>query len=540
MDQFEVYVGLLGIIILVGVLLGKSSIPTPLFLVITGMLLSLLPNFPAVHVEPELILDIFLPLLVYEMSALTSWPDIKKNKRPIAFLSVGHVIFITILVAVTAHALIPGLSWSMAFVLGAVVSPPDDVAIIVIAEKLGMPRRIVTILTGEGLLNDATALTIFRFSLAALFAQQFSLMTAFSGFLAVIFFETLYGLLIGYVMGSLRLKIKDPKLHMMMSLLTPFLAYLPAVHFGGSGVLATVVAGFVIGHQFLIRYTPEVRLLGRSLWEMIGFVLQSFLFLLVGLNFSSIVSNISSIPYNELLLYAAAITLVVIVGRFIWVFPLTYLPRYFFKSLRKKDPYPPWQFPFVISWAGLRGGVSLAAVLSVPHIADKVGAADLRDLLIFLVFCVICATLLLQGMTLPWLLKVLGVRNIGMIEEESDHISELSAQLEMTKSVLHFLADYKTLIKLDADVLQQVKLQTLEYEALKKRIIIMIKEHEDHQTLPLSEDHREKECSLLVLTQIIEVERTTLTKLWREGKISHKVRVRLMQNLDLRAKHLSA
>lgn len=537
MDQFVIYMGLLGIIVCVGVLSGKSTIPSPLFLVIAGMLLSLIPNFPQIQLEPRLVFNVFLPPLVYTMSALSSWPDIKKNKRPIAFLSVGHVIFITVLVGVIAHHYIPALSWPMAFMLGAIISPPDDVAIIAIAEKLRMPQRLITILSGEGLLNDATALILFKFSLAAVITHTFSPFTALSEFFAIILFETLYGLFIGNVIGFLRLKIRDPKLHLMASLLTPFLAYLPVVYLGGSGVLATVVAGFVIGHRFLGRYTPEIRLQARAVWAMIEFTLQSLLFLLVGLNFRSTIMNISSIPYHDLIYYSLVITLTVIIGRFIWVYLAAYLPRYFFPSIRKKDPYPPWQFPFIISWAGVRGAISLAAVLIVPSMHTKIGTVELDDLLIYLVFCVIVATLLLQGITLPWLIKLLGVGKIGLIEEESEHMDELAARHAMIKAVLRFLKDYKSIIKDDPDMSQQVKLQILEYQSLKKRVKEII---DHHKNFEITESHNEYNCLLSVLTQVVEVERTTLTQLWREDKISFKIRTKLVQELDLRSKRLGA
>ncbi len=281
MDQIELLVLMLSIIVAVGVFFSQSAVPTALILVIVGMLVSIIPHFPEVTINPTIILNIFLPLLLYVTSAESSWRDVRLNLRPIVSLSIGHVLFITGIVAITVHALIPQLGWPLAFVLGAVISPPDDVAIIPIAEKIQMPRQVLTVLKGEALLNDATALTVFRFALAALVTHQFSVMHAVTGFCAVIVGETLYGLFVGHVLGQLRLRIKDPLLQVLTSLMTPFIAYLPAEHLGGSGVLATVVTGLVIGHVYLERFAPDVRLVSRSVWATLGFALQSLLFLLV-------------------------------------------------------------------------------------------------------------------------------------------------------------------------------------------------------------------------------------------------------------------
>ncbi len=535
MNQYEIYIGLLGIIVLVGVTTRKIPAPTPLLLVIIGMLLSYIPYFPTVKLNPDIVMNIFLPLLIYETSAYISWPDMKFNKRPIALLSIGHVIFITVLVAIAAHALIPELSWPLAFVLGSVISPPDDVAIVSIAEKIRMPQRVLTILTGEGLLNDATALIIFRFSLAAVVTHEFSAISAFSNFMTVVVCETLYGFLLGHVIGKFRLKIHEPKLHMMMSILTPFLAYLPAVQLGGSGVLATVVTGLVISHYYLEHFTPEVRLLWHAVWETIGFTLTSILFLLVGLHLRAILEQISSIPMQQLSIYAVVISLIVIVGRFIWVYPSAYVPRYLFSAIRKKDPYPPWQYPFIVSWAGMRGGISLAAAMSVPYLSATIGNADVRFLIIFLVFSVITATLLIQGLTLPWLLKIIGVEHYGKHEIDDEHIGELSARYEMSNAALHWLKEYKQQIKSDPAMLEQVNLQILEYLASTKRLRTIV----DHYDPNYHMQHISKRKSLtLILTQIIEVERSVLNQLWREEKITFKTKNKLLEQLDLRAKRL--
>jgi Na+/H+ antiporter len=536
MGQLETYLILLAIIVVIGQLFSKSPIPISLLLVITGMLLSLVPIFPHINLNPTLVLNVFLPVLVYQISAFTSWQDFKKNLRPIALLSVGHVIFIVILIAVIMHALIPQLSWPLAFVLGAVIAPPDSVAIVSIAEKIRMPARIVTVLEGEGMLNDATALILFRFALAAVVTHEFYLMHAVANFFAVVIGETLYGLVLGYAIGELRLKLRTPMLHITASILTPFLAYLPAEMLGGCGVLATVVTGFVIGHIYSVRFAPEFRLVSRAMWPALAFVMQSILFLLVGLDLRSILDGISSIATHSLLLYGVAIIATIIVGRFIWVyFAVAHLPRFLFPSIRKKDPQLPWQFPFVVSWAGMRGGISLAAALAVPLLPAVAGSANSRDLLIFLVFCAIAATLLLQGLTLPWLLKAIGISKYGQCEKYTEHLAELSARKKMSKAVLRWLVAYKEKIKEDQKLLDGVKLYIREYRMLRTQLRTRIDGHNNE--LP-HDEKSEVMDEIFLLSQIIEIERTELLRLWRKEEINLTVRNKLLERLDHRAKHL--
>ena len=536
MEQFEIYIVLFGAIVIIGQLFKDSSIPISLLLVMTGMLLSLLPAFPHINLDSTLVLHIFLPLLVYQISSFSSWRDVKKDLRPITLLSVGHVVFITFVVAIVAHALIPQFSWPMAFILGAVVSPPDTVAIVSIAEKVYMPERLVTILEGEGMFNDAAALTLFRFALAALMTNHFSAINAVSTFFAVVILETLYGLLLGYIIGYLRLKIRNSMLHIIASVLTPFLAYIPAEKFGGSGILATVVTGFIIGNYYALRYTPEFRLVSRTVWPALSFAIQSFLFLLLGLNMELILDRISSIPIQTLLSYSIAIILTVIIGRFIWVFPEAYIPRFLFPFIRRREHHLPWKYPFIISWAGMRGAISLAAALAIPSLPVLPGEANTKDLLIFLVFCVIAATLLLQGLTLPWLLKITGISQHGVREQYNQHLSELNARVDMIEAVLHWLMQHKKEIRDNQKLLDEVELRIKEYQMLKLRLEERIIDHNNHNM-----EHDEKQeiyDEIVLLTQINDIERSELLRLWRQEKININIRNKLLDQLDHGSKRL--
>ncbi len=534
MSHIETYIALLGLIVVVGMIFRKFSTPLPLLLVITGLLLSYIPGLPNVQVDSNLILNVFLPLLIFQTSTYSSWRDVKKNLRPIALLSVGHVVFITCVVAITVHYLVPGFSWPLAFILGAIVSPPDDAALVAIAEQIDLPHRIITILKGEGMLNDAAALTIFRFALLATLTHEFSVVTAISSFFFVIIGETIYGLILGHAVGKLSLKIKDPSLQILLSLLTPFLAYLPMQRLGGSGVMATVVTGLVIGHKYIEHFQPEVRIIGHSVWVMLGFVLQSLLFLMVGLDLDTIMRNISFLTLGSLALYSAIIVAVVVVGRFLWVFPATYLPR-LIPSVRKKDPAPPWQYPFIVSWLGMRGGISLAAALSVPFLATIVHERHPRDLIVFLVFSVIMATLILQGLAAPFVIRLLGIHTHVKHEKYQEHLGELSARVDIAKAVLHWLLEYKKLSTGDKRLLEEITFRIREYKALKKQLEQTL---QDHHPTNIHNEESELKGAIFLSEKIIEVERSELSRLWHDKKITYTVKNKLMRQLDHRFKHL--
>jgi Na+/H+ antiporter len=532
MDQLIIYIGLLSVIVITGQVFYKSTLPLSLLLVIVGMILSIIPGMPRINLNSEVV---FLPVMIYQISSFSSWKDVKNNLKPIISLSFGHVIFITILVAVTMHALIPDLGWALAFVLGSVISPPDDVAIVSIADKIRMPARITTILEGEGLLNDATALILFRFSLVAVVTHEFSVLQASTTFILVVIGELAYGLILGNIIGQLRLRIRDPILHVVASLLTPFIAYLPPEKMGGSGVLATVVTGFVIGHVYAVRFTPEFRLISRAVWPTLAFTFQNILFLLVGLDFFSITQSISSISLWSLMTYSTAVIAVVIIGRFFWVYiGLGYLP-YLFTRRRRDISRPRWQSLFIVSWSGMRGGISLAAALSVPALATTVEGVNTKDLLLFLIFSVIIATFLLQGLTLPWLIKKLGAQKYGQREKYNDHINELTARVRIIKAVIRWLRNYRARVKNDKKVLDQVKIYLREYKMLRSNLEDRIGKHgpgEEH------DEESELYNEVFLLAQIIEIERAELLQIWRAEKINLNVRNKLLDQLDHRSKHL--
>lgn len=537
MDQIEVYIILLGIIAVVGIAFQKTSIPTSLLLVIIGMILSFVPSFPRIYLNPDLVLELFLPLLIYQVSANTSLRDVFKHIQPILLLSIGHVIFITMLVAIVAHYLFPEMGWPLACVLGAVVSPPDDVAIVSIAEKVHLPKRIITILKGEGMFNDATSLILFRFSLAAVITHQFVMFHVMTSFVLVVAGETLYGIVLAYLLGELRIRINDPVLQMILSILTPFITYLPAEQMGGSGVLSTVVCGLIMGHYYTERFTPEVRLTSRAVWTTLGYIMQSFLFLLVGLDFRFILDRLSTSAstLTSIWVSSIAIILVVVVGRFIWVWCSTFISNYIL-STQNKEPFPRWQELFIISWSGMRGGISLAAALAVPSLPRMANGIDPRDLIILIVFAVIIATLLIQGLTLGGMLQILGITKYGKREERHQYVNEVLAQLEITRAVLRWLTEFKELSKDNKKLFEEIKFRIQLYTGVKNQLEEVVK---NHKALEIQYEKNELNSSILLSLKILEVERAELMRLWHEKKINHEIKNKLLRKLDFRARNLA-
>jgi CPA1 family monovalent cation:H+ antiporter len=329
--------------------------------------------------------------------------------------------------------------------------------------------------------------------------------------------------------------MRNTNLHILTSILLPFIAYLPAEKMGGCGVISTVVAGFVIGHVYSVKFSPEFRLVSRAVWPMLSFAIQSILFLLVGLDMQSILENIMEIPFSTLLMYSSAVIAAVILGRFVWVYGSRYLQL--LMPVKTTALPPRWQTLFVVSWSGMRGGISLAAALAVPNLPNTIAGANAKDLLLFLIFSVIIATFLIQGLTLPWFIRVLGVQKYGQREKYHDHLNELDARLRIIKVVIKFLKDFKEDIAGDKKLTEQVKLYLREYKMQKKILIDQINDHGE-ETEHQHNESLEHQSSIFLLKKIIDVERTKLLKLWKDEKINQAVRDKLIEQLDHRSKFL--
>src|SRR6202047_865061 len=332
----QILVLLLAVAAAVAVLAARLKIPPAILLVLTGVILALVPGLPALELAPELVLLLVLPPVIYSSAVAMSWREFRFNLRPISLLAVGCVVFTTVAVAAATHWLL-GLVWPVGFVLGAIVSPPDAMAPLSIARRMQLPRRILVVLEGEGLANDAAALILYRFAVAAVSAGAFSFTHAAGMFAAIVAGEILWGIGVGWLMLRLRRWAHDPRIEITLSILTPFLAYWPPEHLGGSGVLATVTAGLYISWNGLRLISAATRLQGIFFWDFLIYLIEGMVFLITGLQARTLIARISNDSIPELAMSAAIVSAVVIVARFVWMYPATYLPRWLFPPIQRGD-----------------------------------------------------------------------------------------------------------------------------------------------------------------------------------------------------------
>ena len=407
MREFVDVVWLVTVVVAVSALARRWSLVTPILLVVVGLGLSLLPGFPTIGLDPEFILIGILPPLLYVAALETSVPAFKHNLRPILLLAIGLVIFTMIAVGVVVHALLPEAPLSICLALGAVVAPPDAIATTAIARRIGLPRRMVTILEGESLLNDATALVLFRVTVAAAVGTAVGI-----GQISLeILFAAGGGILVGAAgaaaVGYLHQRTTDPLMDNALSLLTPFLVALAAEAVRASPVVAVVVTGLYLGHRLPTLMSAGSRLQMGAFWRMVKFLLEGLVFLVVGLQLRDVLDAVEAQTSDGVTLTAAVLG-TVIVARFVWVYPATYLPR-LIPRIRDRDPAPPLSVPTVVGWAGMRGVVTLATALALPITLANERSYP-RDLFVWLAFAVIIGTLVIQGMTLARFTRWLRVR----------------------------------------------------------------------------------------------------------------------------------
>jgi Na+/H+ antiporter len=497
-----------------------TDVPYPILFVVGGIAVGFVPGIPDVQLNPDLVLVIVLPPLLYSASFFSSLRDLRANLRPISLLSIGLVGATTFAVAAIAHAVIDGLSWEAAVVLGAVVSPTDPVAATAIAQRLNVPRRVVTIVEGESLINDATALILYRFAIAAVVTGTFSLTDAGLEFVGNAAGGIAIGLAAGWVVAQVRRRLDDAPTEITISLMTAYFAYLPAVALDVSGVLAAVTAGIYLGWRAPRLVTsPATRLQLLAVWEILVFVLNALLFVLLGLQFQRLLDALGGYSAVTLVGYGALVAGAVIAVRFAWVFPFTYLPRWLSPRLRGGDPSPPWQQALLVAWTGMRGAVSLAAALAIPLETDTGAPFPGRDLIIFLTFCVILATLVLQGLSLPRL-----IRSLDVGEDSGPEYEENKARLHAAKAAI---------ARIDALAAQDwVRDQTADrmralYDYRLRRFKARFDDGDDgaleEQSLAYQRLRREA----------LDAERTAVVELRNRGLINDEVMYRVVRDLDL-------
>jgi monovalent cation/hydrogen antiporter len=514
----QVILFLLAVLVLVAVVAQRLAIAPSILLVAAGVVLALIPGLPPITLAPDLVLLVLLPPLIYSAGVSMSWREFRFNLRPIALLAFGCVVFTTCAVAATMHLLL-GWQWGIAFVLGAIVAPPDVVAPLAIARRLTLPRRVLVVLEGEGLANDATALILYRFAVLAISTGAFSMMQAAGTFGLIILGEILYGIGIGWLSLRLRQWARNPRVEITLSLMTPYLAYWIPGHFSGSGVLATVAAGLYVSWNGPRLIPAATRLQGIFFWDLIVYLIEGFLFLITGLQARTLIEKAHDFPVGELLVAIVVTAAIAIVARFVWVFPAIYLPRWLIPAVRRRDPSPPWQWVFVIAFVGVRGVVSLAAALALPLTIESGAPFPHRDGILFATFGVIIVTLIGQGLILPQMIRWLGIADDGKAEHRLEQEAELAARNEAIEAARQHLKKIAGERNLSAEVVE------------------FLSARHDHRMrlIPnnLGDGRAAMRFSNDLRRELIAAERDFLYELLRQGKITDESRRRLERDLDL-------
>ena len=508
---------LLAVLVVVAIVARRFNIAPSILLVIAGVALALAPGLPRIELAPELVLLGILPPLIYSAGVAMSWREFRFNLRPITLLAFGCVVFTTCAVAAVAHWMI-GMPLAVAFVLGAIVAPPDAVAPLAVVRRLGLPRRLIVVLEGEGLANDATALILYRFAIAAASTGLFSFAEATGTFALIVVGEITYGIAVGWVSLRLRRWARDPRVEITLSLLTPYAAFLVPQQLGGSGVLATVAAGLFVSWNGPLLIPAATRLQGIFFWDLVVYLLEGFIFLLTGMQTRTLIARMGGVAWQHLALAVLMTVAVVIVARFIWVYPAAYLPRWLSPSLRRRDPMPPWQWIFFLAFVGVRGVVSLAAALAIPLTTAAGAPFPDRDLILFVTFGIIVVTLIGQGLMLPSVVRWLGLARDADTERKREHQAELAARADALKLVRDRLEKFAADGQVSPEALEILRARH-EYRAGR---------------LPKDTETADAAAAAAELrTDLIGAEREFIYQLLRDGQITDEARRRMERELDL-------
>jgi CPA1 family monovalent cation:H+ antiporter len=513
-DQL-ILMALLGVLAVFLIAAPVLRIPYPIFLVLGGLALGFVPGVPSLALPPEVVLVAVLPPLLYLSAYRTSLRELRANTRAIGILAIGLVIATTVAVALVAHAAVDNMSWSSAFVLGAVVAPTDPIAATAIMRRLGVPRRLVSIIESESLVNDGTALVLYRVGVVAALSGNFSLWDLSWRFAWAVVGGVGIGMIAGFVIAEVRRRVDNPPVEVTISLMTGYLAFIPANAASASGVLAVVTAGVYLGWRTPELTSVETRLQGEAVWNIIPFVLNALLFALVGLQLARILDTLAGRSAGELTRYGLLVTGTVILTRVAWLPVFTHVPR----ILRGAPPSKPFSHTFLLSWAGMRGAVSLAAALAIPLTTHAGAGFPERDLIIFLTFCVILGTLVLQGLSLPALIRMMRIEP-DLTEADED----ARARIHAAQAALARLEELTTEDWVRDDTAERLRgLYGFRVNRFSSRF-------DDGSDGAIEE---QSQAYQRLRRELLDAERAAVTELGRAGEISGEVVNRVRRDLDL-------
>lgn len=526
MNDFKIVVFIMAILLILTAIARNSKIPLPVLLVFAGLIIGFVPQLPNLALDPDVVFVILLPPLLYDAAFKTSWLEFKTSIRPISALAITLVFFTTTAVAITAHYLIPGFTWPLAFVLGAVISPPDAVAASGVIKGLGLNKKVITILEGESLVNDASALIAYRYAVMAVTTGTFVFWKAGLQFLLV----AGGGIAIGAVAGILFIlahkKITNNSVvETCLTLLAPFVAYLGAEHFHTSGVLAVVTTGLMIARKSPEIFSSQTRMRTAVVWDTIIFLLHGFVFILIGLQLPFIIKDLGNYPLMTIIGYGLAISLVTIIVRIIWVFAGAYWQSYFHRGAGKSMSLDnTWKNVLVVAWTGTRGVISLATALALPLVLDDGSSFPKRSSIKFLAFVVIFVTLVVQGLSLPLLIRLLKIKPEDNTDEEAREL-----QLYLANSTLHYI-EHELSIPGDKGLQQQLKNQ---YEQRIQRLTKEIQQHNKAKYFNVEIKPAAPDNILQTKLEINKFQRELLIRLHKDGDFSDAVLRQVEREMDI-------
>jgi Na+/H+ antiporter len=516
-----VFLLLLLFVALFGYLAQKLKLPYPIVLVIAGTLLGFVPGIPKITLNPDLIFLVVLPPLLYSASWLTSWREFSYNFISILFLAFGLVAFTVFGVAYGIHYLLPGFDWRVGFVLGAIIAPTDALAATSIAKRVGLPRAIVDVLEGESLINDASGLLALEFGIAMVIRNdQPTVSEGFFRLAYLIVVGIVVGLVAGWIVNYIERRIEHAPIEIALSIFVPYATYLTANRLNASGVLAVIACGLFLSRKSSEFFSPTVRLQAFAVWDSLTFILNGFVFVLIGLQLPYVLAGIHEYSMRQLLLYGALFSVFVILLRLAWIFPGAYTARFIRSTIfRQKRFFPKARGILIVGWTGMRGVISLAAAIALPQMLANGQPFAQRNLIIFLTFSVIFVTLVLQGLTLPALVRALGFASTPERNEEEE-----AARREMLQAAL---AHLRTSRETHDDEFAAV------YDDLEN--------HYQHRLHAVSEDENEQQGDSAkhrkhsdLVRELLAVERQTAVRLRDQNRINDETLRQLEHELDLR------